>query len=125
MKNLSLPKPKPYNPNLNLPKYNSSNINNELHTPNQLPDPFYCDNIDKSYEMHNTIENNRKITLGTFDYESWNSTEDILDNFDKIVRQYDNIKQNSIKQKNPKISKEDEDLLNNFINSHTNSKEIQ
>lgn len=125
MKNLNLPKPRPFNPNLNLPQNNSSYINNELHTPNQLPDPYSCDTVIQSQTVFNNTftssSNNRKITLGS-DYESWDSTNDIMDNFDNLVKYHDNIKQTN--QQKIKLSKEDEELLNNFIKSHNNSTEI-
>lgn len=125
MKNLTLPKPRPFNPNLNVPQNNSSYINNELHTPNQLPDPYSCDNVIQSQTAFNntftSLPNNRKITLGS-DYESWDSTNDILDNFDNLIKYHDNVKQTN--QPKIKLSKEDEELLNNFIKSHNNSTEI-
>jgi hypothetical protein len=45
-----------------------------------------------------------------------------MDNFDNLVKYHDNIKQ--INQPKIKLSKEDEELLNNFIKSHNNSTEI-
>ena len=45
-----------------------------------------------------------------------------MDNFNNLVKYHDNIKQT--KQPKIKLSKEDEELLNNFMKSHTNSTEI-
>lgn len=114
MKQNSLPKPKPYNPNLNL-----QNNFCELHTPNQLDDPFI--NINTIFPESNN--GYRKITLGTGDYEQWNSSTDIISNFDMLVKRYDNLQKQNREHPLPKISKEDEILLNNFIKSHSNSKE--
>jgi hypothetical protein len=118
MQQYNLPKPKPYNPNLTV----QNTYGNNMHTPNQLPDPFNTHNILDNNIISDTINNGyRKITLGSCgEYEHWNSSTDIIVNFDTLVKQPNNTtKQNS--RSLPKISKEDEILLNNFIKSHSNS----
>lgn len=117
---ISSPKPKPYNPNLTF----QNTYGNNMHTPNQLTDPFNTHNILDNNIISDTINNGyRKITLGTGDYEQWNSSSDIISNFDMLVKRYENLQKQNREHPLPKISKEDEILLNNFIKSHSNSKE--
>lgn len=115
----TLPKSKPYDPNINANTFLQQQ--NELHVPNQLPDTFSSPQ-DREDVFTENIHGDRIIRLGS-EYGSW-GVSDIISNFDEYIRQQElkTIKSSSVP---PKLSKEDEELLNDFIRSHTSSVEIK